>query len=221
MSDKSAPETKQVQRKQGLGARRAQATAKVTAAKTPRISVLIFLFTLVIWVMLWGEVTVANVITGIIVATLLNLAMPVPPAHGIHLNFGGLVRLFASWTIDFVVASLYVAWLAVRRADPPPTAIITVPMRTNGDITLATAMALINLQPGGIIVDVDKQERTLTIHLLDASSTSKIDKQIDQLTRIERRVIRAFENREVDEVTEAEVAGIKGPTEQHSGRSTK
>lgn len=172
----------------------------VKTNKAPRVSVLIFLFTLVIWVMLWGEVTAANVITGIIVATLLNLAMPVPPATGIDLNFGGLVRLFGSWTIDFVVASFHVAWLAVRRADPPPTAIIKVPMRTNGDLTLATAMALINLQPGGIIIDVDKRERTLTMHLLDASSTGKIDKQINQLTRIERRVIRAFENRDVDEV---------------------
>lgn len=174
--------------------------------RPPRISVMIFLFTLVIWVMLWGELTAANVVTGIIVATLLNLAMPVPPATDLDLNFGGLVRLFGSWAIDFVVASVHVAYLAIRRADPPPTAIIKVPMRTHADISLATAMALINLQPGGIIVDVDKQKKILTMHLLDASSTGNIERQIAQLTRMERRVIRAFENRDVHEPPKSRAA---------------
>lgn len=176
-----------------------KARAKVAAKRPPRISILLFLFTLIIWVMLWGEVTFANVLSGILVATLLNLAMPIPPNSALDINFGGMVRLYGSWTIDFVKASISVSWLAIRRADPPPTAIIKVPMRTNDDISLTTAMALINLQPGGIIVDIDKREKTLTMHILDASSTSKVAEQINQLTRIERRVIRAFENRDVNE----------------------
>lgn len=176
-----------------------KARAKVAAKRPPRISILLFLFTVIIWVMLWGEVTFANVLSGILVATLLNLAMPIPPNSALDINFGGMVRLFGSWTIDFVKASISVAWLAIRRDDPPPTAIIKVPMRTNDDISLTTAMALINLQPGGIIVDIDKREKTLTMHILDASSTSKVAEQINQLTRIERRVIRAFENRDVNE----------------------
>ena len=176
-----------------------KARARVAAKRPPRISILLFLFTLIIWVMLWGEVTFPNVLSGILVATLLNLAMPIPPNSALDINFGGMVRLFGSWTIDFVKASISVSWLAIRRADPPPTAIIKVPMRTNDDISLTTAMALINLQPGGIIVDIDKREKTLTMHILDASSTSKVAEQINQLTRIERRVIRAFENRDVNE----------------------
>lgn len=176
-----------------------KARAKVAAKRPPRISILLFLFTLIIWVMLWGEVTFANVLSGILVATLLNLAMPIPPNSALDINFGGMVRLFGSWTIDFVKASISVSWLAIRRDDPPPTAIIKVPMRTNDDISLTTAMALINLQPGGIIVDIDKRKKTLTMHLLDASSTGKVAEQINQLTRIERRVIRAFENRDVNE----------------------
>ncbi len=176
-----------------------KARAKVAAKRPPRISILLFLLTLILWVMLWGEVTFANVLSGILVATLLNLAMPIPPNSALDINFGGMVQLFGSWTIDFVKASISVSWLAIRRADPPPTAIIKVPMRTNDDISLTTAMALINLQPGGIIVDIDKREKTLTMHILDASSTSKVAEQINQLTRIERRVIRAFENRDVNE----------------------
>ena len=98
-----------------------KARAKVAAKRPPRISILLFLFTVIIWVMLWGEVTFANVLSGILVATLLNLAMPIPPNSALDINFGGMVRLFGSWTIDFVKASISVSWLAIRRADPPPT----------------------------------------------------------------------------------------------------
>lgn len=198
-----------------------KARAKVAAKRPPRISIVIFLFTLIIWVMLWGELTFANVLSGILVATLLNLAMPIPPSSELDINFGGMVRLFGSWAIDFVKASINVAWLAIRRADPPPTAIIKVPMRTNDDISLATAMALINLQPGGIIVDIDKREKTLTMHLLDASSTGKVAEQINQLTRIERRVIRAFENRDVHEHPAKPVSGGEQPSNVKSGEKSK
>lgn len=198
-----------------------KARAKVAAKRPPRISILLFLFTLIIWVMLWGELTFANVLSGILVATLLNLAMPIPPSSELDINFGGMVRLFGSWAIDFVKASVNVAWLAIRRADPPPTAIIKVPMRTNDDISLATAMALINLQPGGIIVDIDKREKTLTMHLLDASSTGKVAEQINQLTRIERRVIRAFENRDVHEHPAKPASGGEQPSNAKSGEKSE
>ena len=90
-------------------------------------------------------------------------------------------------------------------------------MRTNDDISLTTAMALINLQPGGIIVDIDKRKKTLTMHLLDASSTGKVAEQINQLTRIERRVIRAFENRDVHEQPTKPGSGEEQPRSAKSG----
>nr|WP_120491725.1 Na+/H+ antiporter subunit E [Corynebacterium lactis] len=179
-------------------------TRKKGLKKPPRISLVMFLLLLVIWIFLWGEVSVGNVVSGVLVIALLTVAvpLPLPPVSAMELNFSGLVRLFGSWAIDFLVASVQVAWIAVRRADPPPAAIIEVPMRVSGDITLATAMALINLQPGGIIIDVDKQKKTLTLHILDASSTGQIERHVAQLARMERRVIRAFENRDVNDTAE-------------------
>lgn len=190
---------------------------KRSLSKPPRISLVIFVLLLIMWVLLWGEVSVGNVLSGIIVIGVLTLAvpLPLPPVSAMDLNFSGLIRLFGSWSIDFLVASFQVAWIAVRRQDPPPAAIIEVPMRVRGDITLATAMALINLQPGGIIIDVDKQRRTLTLHILDASSTGKVDKQVAQLARLERRILRAFENRDIASVSTSPTNDIA--TEKSSG----
>lgn len=176
---------------------------KPTRASRP--SFILFAWLVLMWIILWGEISWGNLIGGIGVATLIAIIVPMPrfPVGELKFNINALVRLFASWSIDFVIASFQVAWIAVRRADPPPSAIIHVPMRTKEDFTLATAMALINLQPGGIIIDIDKETHLLTMHILDASSTSKVDKTIAQLTRFERRIVRAFENRDVDYEQEA------------------
>lgn len=176
-------------------------TAQRPRRRPRRISLMVFVLLLAMWVLLWGDLSWANVISGIAVIVLMTLIMPLPPlpSTDMELNVSGLVRLMGTWTIDFLVASVQVAWIAIRRQEPPPGAFIEVPMRTNGDITLATAMALVNLQPGGIIVDVDKVRKTLTLHLLDASSTGKVDDQIARLIRLERRIVRALENRDVED----------------------
>lgn len=173
--------------------------------KASRPSFILFIWLVVMWVILWGEISWGNILGGVTIALLIAIIVPMPrlPIGELNFNFNALLRLFASWSIDFIVASFQVAWLAVRRADPPPSAVIHVPMRTREDLTLATAMALINLQPGGIIIDIDKETHLLTMHILDASSTSKIDKTIAQLTRFERRIVRAFENRDVEYDQEA------------------
>lgn len=165
-----------------------------------RPSLLMLIALVVMWQLLWGEVTVGNIVGGILVAGFISLIVPMPrvPVTGLDIDWFAMARLFAAWSVEFVVASLRVAWLAVRLADPPPSAVIRVPMRTNDDITLASAVALINLQPGGIVTDIDRGRQMLTMHILDGSSTGGIDRTVADLAKMEHRVIRAFESRKPD-----------------------
>lgn len=200
----------------------ADATAKAGAAKAPkdkaakdkaapasfrerghasRPSLVLSLWIVVMWQLLWGEVTWANIAGGIAVALLIALFVPMPrvPVSDIDIHWSSMIKLFATFAVDFIVASLSVAWLAVRRQDPPPSAVVEIPMRTRDDLTLSSAIALINLQPGGIVIDIDNRRKTVTMHILDGSSTGRIDKTVAQLARMERQVIKAFENREISD----------------------
>lgn len=168
--------------------------------KARRPSFLVFLWLVIMWQLLWGEVTWANVFGGIAVALAVTVLVPMPrvPLGDIHVNWPAMVVLFATFLVDFLKASFTVAWTAIRRADPPPCAIVDIPMRTDEDLTRASAIALINLQPGGIVIDIDATKHRLTMHLLDGSSTGRIDKAVDNLAKMERQVIKAFENRDVN-----------------------
>lgn len=164
-----------------------------------RPSFLVFVWLVVMWQLLWGEVTWANLAGGIGVALLVTVLLPMPrvPLSAVRVNWPAMVVLFATFLWDFLKASVTVAVTAVRRADPPPSAIVDIPMRTDEDLTLASAIALINLQPGGIVIDVDTSRHLLTMHLLDGSSTGRIEASIADLAKMERQVIKAFENRDV------------------------
>lgn len=166
-----------------------------------RPSFILFLWIVVMWQLLWGEITWANIAGGIGVALLISIFVPMPrvPVSDIRVNWPAMIALFATFIVDFIVASFTVAWLALRRADPPPSAIVEIPMRTRDDLTLASAIALINLQPGGLVIDINTRRKTVLMHLLDGSSTGRIDKTIAQLGRLERQVVKAFENRELDD----------------------
>lgn len=174
-----------------------------------RPSFILFIWIVIMWQLLWGEITWANVFGGIGVALLISIFVPMPrvPVSDIRVNWPAMIKLFATFFVDFIVASFTVAWLAVRRQDPPPSAVVEIPMRTRDDLTLASAIALINLQPGGLVIDIDNRRKTVTMHLLDGSSTGRIDKTIGQLARLERQVIRAFESRDIGDEPAGEALG--------------
>ncbi len=173
-----------------------------------RPSLLLFATLILMWLLLWGEISIANIVGGIGIALLIVIVAPMPriPTQALNINWWAMIHLFASWTIDFVTASLTVAWLAIRRKAPPQSDYLTVPLRTNDDLTLASAVALINLQPGGLVVDIDREQQTLLMHILDSSSQKQLDRTRAQLIRMERRIIRAFENRDVEEQQREEQA---------------
>ncbi|WP_295624845.1 Na+/H+ antiporter subunit E [uncultured Corynebacterium sp.] len=175
-------------------------SARRERRRRERPSLILFVWIIVMWQLLWGELTWANLFGGIAVATLISIFTPMPsvPVSDIDVNWPAMIKLFATFFVDFVVASFTVAWLAIRREDPPPSAAVEIPMRTRDDLTLASAIALINLQPGGLVVDIDNRRQTVIMHLLDGSSTGRIDRTVRQLGRLERQVIKAFENRDLD-----------------------
>ena len=133
----------------------------------------------VMWCMLMGEVTVANLVGGLLVSLFIVFALPLPamPVAGISVSWGKLLVFMAQWFVELMEASIMVGWLAVRPQPVPKTAIVKLPMRVENEFILSLAVSLYNLQPGGTVSDIDIANRMLTIHLLNADSEEDLERE--------------------------------------------
>lgn len=149
----------------------------------------------VMWCLLMGEVTVANLVGGLLVGLFIFLALPLPamPVEGISVSWGKLFVFVAGWFVDLLEASIKVGWLAVRPQPVPKTAIVKVPMRVENEFVLSLAVSLYNLQPGGTVSDIDIANRMLTIHLLNADSEGHLEREIAAVRKLEADMIAIFE----------------------------
>ncbi|NLA56105.1 MAG: Na+/H+ antiporter subunit E [Corynebacterium humireducens] len=151
----------------------------------------------IMWCLLMGEVTWANVIGGLLVGCLIVFGLPLPamPIAGLSVNWWLLFVHMLTWFRDLAVASTKVAWLALRPAEPPKSAIVRVPMRVSNELVLSFATVLYNLQPGGSVSDIDIANRMWTVHLLDAGTEQALAHELETIATLERRMIRIFERK--------------------------
>lgn len=147
------------------------------------------------WCLLMGEITWANVIAGGLIGLGVVILLPLPamPIAGLKIHWPRLIGFIFIWLFDLLTASVKVAWLALRPADPPKTAIIRMPMRVSNELVLYIATAAYNLQPGGSVSDIDIANRMWTIHLLDVDDKDDLDREVQNIIDLERRMIRIFE----------------------------
>lgn len=147
------------------------------------------------WCLLMGEFSWANIISGLLVGSLIVFGLPLPamPIAGLQVHWWALLRYLISWVRDLLVASGKVAWLALRPAEPPQSAIVRVPMRVSNELVLSFATSLYNLQPGGTVSDIDIANRMWTVHLLDAGDDRALAREIASIAALERNMIRIFE----------------------------
>ena len=149
----------------------------------------------VMWCMLMGEVTVANLVGGLLASLFIVFALPLPamPVAGISVSWGKLIVFMAQRFVELMEASIMVGWLAVRPQPVPKTAIVKLPMRVENEFVLSLAVSLYNLQPGGTVSDIDIANRMLTIHLLNADSEEDLEREIAAVRKLEADMIAIFE----------------------------
>ena len=144
-----------------------------------------------VWTALWGSVSPTVVLLGVIVSAAILLLFPLPTMQfrfGLH-PWRSIV-LIGRFLWDVVVASVHVAWLAVRpRA--PQSRIARIRLASDSDLLEALTALAVSLVPGSLIIDADSGTRTLTIHVLDADQQTDAEFAAQVLAQ-EDRIRRAL-----------------------------
>jgi multicomponent Na+:H+ antiporter subunit E len=142
----------------------------------------------VLWVALWGEISGANILTGLLFAGVLVLAFPGPrySRHSIRVFpamsfFVYMLRsiVLSSWS---VILSILAPNEQRRHAE-----IIRVQLRSSSELVRAVTANTISLTPGTVVVAVDPETSMVDIHVLGFSNTQQFH---DSIHAHEERVMK-------------------------------
>ena len=170
-----------------------------------------------VWNLLWGTWSWANLLGGIAVALGVTLLLPLPPVvGGARARPGALLTFLGYFVADLVSSGALVAWQTVRPRGIDRSAIITVQLRTDSDLLLTILAESLTLVPGSMVIDIDRERRTMALHILHVRDEDDVDGQRAFVLTQEERVVRAFGSR--DEI--AALALAPGESVQGTGRRT-
>jgi multicomponent Na+:H+ antiporter subunit E len=128
---------------------------------------------ILVWMLLWGTVSAANILSGLAIALLITVAY------------------------YLVLSSIQVAWLALRPGPPPLSAVLRAHLAIKSDLVLALAVNIVNLIPGSIALEIDQVRRIIYVHVIGVDSDRAVNQFYRQVAEVERLLVSTFE-READ-----------------------
>jgi len=147
----------------------------------------------VIWVVLWANYSLVDMLVGVALGWLITVTFPLPPIryHGRPRLFG-MVRLIVTVVRDLAVASwrLTIAAFAPRIDFHP--AVIRVRLRTSQDLYQVETAEIISIVPGSIVIDARRSSRVLYLHLLDVAEPDGVESARREALDVERRVLESM-----------------------------
>ena len=170
-----------------------------------------------VWMLLWGTWSWANLISGTVLSVVVTVFLPLPPVvGGTRLHPAGLLAFLGHFVVDLVLSAAQVAWQTIRPAAVGRSAIIRVQMRTDSDLLLTIVAESLTLVPGSLVIDMDRDERTLSLHILHVRDLADVERRRAAVLAEEERVVRAFGS--PDEI--AALALARGEMPAGTGRGT-
>jgi multicomponent Na+:H+ antiporter subunit E len=147
-----------------------------------------------VWILLWGTFSAANVLSGLLVALVITLLLPLPavPVEGL-VHPLSLLQLLTTVAYYLVKSSVQVAFLAVKPGPPPLSAVLRAHLAVKSDLVLALAVNIFNLSPGSIVLEIDQSRRMLYMHVIDVGNERSVAQFYHRVAQVERLLVATFE----------------------------
>ena len=153
----------------------------------------VVLWLTVVWVALWGDVSAANVLAGLLLGVGVCMVFPLPPLRmRIRVRPLRLLWLVAHFVYDVVAASVEVAVKTLQFHRQPRNAVIEIDLRTDSDFVLTVVGEMVSLVPGSIVVEARRSTHTLFLHVLDVGDRAGAEAFRQRVFALERRVVLAL-----------------------------
>ncbi|MHA6793219.1 Na+/H+ antiporter subunit E [Pseudonocardia bannensis] len=147
----------------------------------------------VVWVLLWGTISVKIVLGGLLVAVIVTLLFPMP-STGPRLPFRPLplLSLIGFLTYDLAVSGVQVSWETLRYGPRARAGIIAVPMLAGSDRVITMTAGALSLAPGSYVLQIDRRRGVWYVYALGLRGTGDVARVRRMVLYLQRRVIVAF-----------------------------
>jgi multicomponent Na+:H+ antiporter subunit E len=163
------------------------------AATRLRHQVPLLAWLVVVWMLLWGTWSWANLISGLLVALTVLTLLPLPHVvGGARVRPLPLLAFLGHFAVDLFASGAEVAWQALRPGGVHRTAIVQVQLRADSDLLLTMVAEATSLVPGSLVLDLDREHRVMTLHLLPVRDLGDVERKKAGVLVVEERLVRAF-----------------------------
>lgn len=141
-----------------------------------------------VWCALWGEVTAANVLSGLVIVALITMSRSGPGGRG-ELRLLPLARFLGLAFIDLVESTVTVARQVVTPGRPTDEAVVAVSVPPLSKTHLLMLTVAVTVTPGTAVVDTDPDTGTLYLHTLDHRRTEATSRHVERLAELAREAL--------------------------------
>ena len=161
--------------------------ASLRALLVPR-HLLTILLLVAAWCALWGAVSVANLLSGALVAVVATLFSGVDRDAG-GLRLGALAHFVWLVLRDMVVSTVQVAWEILTPTDYTDEAIIAVDTSVESRSHLLMLVVAITVTPGTAVIDSDGDTGRLYLHRWHVERAPEIERHVQRLAALACRAL--------------------------------
>ena len=146
-----------------------------------------------VWVMLWGDPSLVNIVFGAVLGWLITVVFWLAP-----IRYYGRVHpwrvavLLVTQVKELAVASVHLAAVAFQLKPKLRPGVIRVELRSNSDLYQVGVAQLISIVPGTLVVEVSRHPRLLYLHVFDLPDDGAIERERRHALALERRLVEAF-----------------------------
>jgi multicomponent Na+:H+ antiporter subunit E len=143
-------------------------------------------FLVALWLLAWGQITLANVLSGVAVAAALLVAFP-PATQGsgrVRVNPLGLARIAGYVLAQLVTSNIVMTREILRRRSTIRPGVLSYRLRAPSEEVVTLMTSVIALSPGTMTADVDPGSTTIHVHFLFLHDDEAARASLDRLEQL-------------------------------------
>lgn len=178
------------------------------------------LWLIVLWILLWGDLSFANVASGFVVAVFVLAFARVPrllrrdDAQTPRVRPLSLLYFVGFVFAELVKSNLILAWEIITPGTRISNGVVAVPLRTTQPITMMVVANVITLTPGTMTIEAKGDPAVLYVNVLFLHDVEEVRRD---LLHLEELAVRAFGSREARQQFADHVDSARLPTAADEG----